>query len=105
MLDATAVREINEEVLRACLQAHARHGFTGELEFSQGRAFAGGELIFWKRSDVHTDEASELPAICNVALDHKWPSIAAWLGLPHSALQVFYRCGRITKHLIRSEHR
>ena len=104
MLDAQAVRAINEEVLHACLLAHARHGFSGDLEFSQGRSFAGGELIFWKRTDVHREELPEKPDCYLAALEQKWPSIRGWLSLPHSALLVYYSLGKITKHQIETRH-
>jgi hypothetical protein len=100
MLDSQKVHDINMDILRACLTAHGRRGFSGDLRFRHS-----GGLAFWNRTDVYTENPNATVTEADEALRMKWTSIAVWLNLPQAELQVFFQCGKITKAHIQSEHR
>lgn len=100
MLTDEEVRLINEETLMACLNAHGKAGFSGEL------LFHNGDLLAWKeRSNVHVEQERATLMEVQDSLRQKGPSFRAWLQMKNSTLLVSFRLGVISKALIRSEHR
>lgn len=100
MLTDEELRLINEETLMACLEAHGRAGFSGELVFEHN------ELLTWReRSNVHVDQQKADPEEVQRSIRQKAPSVAAWMKMRGASLEVSFRLGVISKTLIRSEHR
>ncbi len=90
-------------MLFACLLHHAQEGFSGELEFSHGSGFAGGELLYWKsRGEIDTEHAATTAPIYIAALEARKASIHTWVTHSQASLTVSFQCGKVTKFLVRS---
>lgn len=98
MLEFSAVREINREILYVCLTAHGARNFSGELIFTHC-----GEVIIWKRSEVHRDQEAAADNLEWVkAIDDHWKDFLVFMDRQNAEIEVSFRLGKVTRTLVRS---
>ena len=95
VLSVEEIRDINGEIMHACLMGFAMRGYSGDLFYVMEK----GQAVRSKW-EVHVNGkviSAESSAQARRSVDENWPGILAWLELPQTRLEVSFKNGSITR--------